>query len=91
MMTTDELPRPKPGVLFQPVEDGAILLHVEEEVYFGLNSVGARIWSLLPPTSASLSEVHGSLAEEYPDVDASTLEADVQELIESLREAGLVV
>ena len=46
------LPRPHPGVLFKTVSDGAVLLHVEEEIYFGLNDVGTRIWQLLPPTCA---------------------------------------
>ena len=38
--------------LASAVEDGAVLLHAGQEVYYGLNAVGARIWQLLPPSDS---------------------------------------
>lgn len=85
-----ELPTPHPSVLHRPVSDGAVLLHAEEEVYFGLNEVGSRIWGLLPPESPDFDALIRSLGAVYPDVDEATLRADVRELLDELRQAGLV-
>lgn len=85
------LPRPHPGVLFKTVSDGAVLLHVEEEIYFGLNEVGARIWQLLPPACACLDELCSRLAAVYTDVAPEVLRADVLDLIAQLEQNQLVV
>ena len=85
------LPRPHPAVMFREVSDGAVLLQMEEEIYFGLNAVGARIWQLLPPACTSLDDICERLESVYPDVPADQLRADVTELLEQLREAKLLV
>lgn len=85
------LPKPHPAVLFQPVPDGAILLHTEQEIYFGLNSVGVEIWQLLPPECAHVDEACEKLSSRYPDVPREELRADVVELLDGLTEQGLVV
>ncbi len=90
MSSTASLPSPHPSVLFQPVSEGAVLLHVDDEVYFGLNEVGCEIWQLLPPRSASLAELVAALGAKYPDVPEATLVADVSELLGALEKAGLV-
>jgi len=90
MTSTVTLPRPDPAVLFRPVTEGAVLLHVEDEVYFGLNEVGCRVWELLPPESSDLSDLVTALATVYPDVSEATLREDVSELLHQLRDAGLV-
>lgn len=85
------LPRPHPAVMFREVSDGAVLLQMEEEIYFGLNSVGARIWQLLPPACTSLEDMCARLGSVYPEVPAEALKADVTELLEQLREAKLLM
>lgn len=90
MTQQTDLPVPDPAVLFRPVSEGAVLLHGDDEVYFGLDEVGAHIWELLPPRSAHLDEVVEALARRYPDVDRATLRQDVADLLDELKEAGLV-
>ena len=90
MIPTATLPVPDPAVLFRPVSEGAVLLHVEDEVYFGLNEVGCRIWELLPPESSDLSDLVRALAAVYPEVSETTLRDDVAELFVKLQDAGLV-
>ncbi len=85
------LPRPHPGVLFKTVSDGAVLLHVEEEIYFGLNDVGARIWQMLPPNSTNLEDLCARLSQVYADVAPDVLRADVIELLAELEANQLVV
>lgn len=84
------LPVPDPAVIFRTLPDGAVLLHTATEVYYGLNTVGARVWELLPPATLDLDELCAQLAAEYPDADPSDIRSDVLELLVELREAGLV-
>jgi hypothetical protein len=84
------LPVPNPAVVFRTVSDGAVLLHVEHEVYFGLNAVGAEVWQLLPPHCADLDELCVQLHAHYPEARLDVLRSDVSELLAQLRENGLL-
>lgn len=83
------LPVPADDVVYSRVPDGAVLLSTEQEVYYGLNEVGARVWELLPE-SDDLDDLCGELHEEYPDGGAERIRRDVRELLGDLREHGLV-
>ena len=85
------LPRPHPSVVFKAVSEGAVLLHTESEVYFGLNHVGAQVWELVADGCDQLDTVIGKVAETYPDVSAEVIRGDVSELIKELTENGLLI
>ena len=84
------LPTRNPKVIFKALATGAVLYATEEEVYFGLNPVGVRVWELLPPAHQTLDDVCAVLASEYPEVGPEVIRADVAELIEELLKLGLV-
>lgn len=84
------LPSPVATVIFQRIDDGAVLFEPQTEVYFGLNEVGARVWLLLPPETTTVAQLCDRLASEYPDVAAATIRADVEELLAQLQTEGLV-
>ena len=84
------LPVANPVVLFQSLDEGAVLFSPETELYFGLNEVGARIWKLLPPATSSLDELVRHLAALYPEMAPDTMRRDAEQLLESLLEADLV-
>lgn len=84
------LPVPNPKVLFKSMSDGAVLFSTDNEVYFGLNSVGARVWELLPPVCATFDELCTRLAAEYPEVARNIIETDVKELLSDLSSHNLV-
>lgn len=85
------LPRPDPDVVYCDVEDGAVLLSTTGEVYYGLNRVGARIWTMLAPAHSSVEELCATLSREYPEVDPAVLRADLMDLLDDLAANGLVV
>lgn len=87
----EQLPSVGPHVVFRRVDGGAVLLSMTEEVYFGLNAVGARVWELLPPECATVESLCDRLSEEYPDADASRVRADVTELLAELVRQRLVI
>lgn len=84
------LPRPHPAVVFNSVSEGAVLLHTESEVYFGLNRVGAEVWELLPSCDG-VDELCERVGDRYPDATAEQIRNDVVELLDVLEEADLVV
>ncbi len=84
------LPTPNPSVVFCEVEDGAVLLSTEAEVYYGLNQVGARVWALLPPTETTLEGLCLRLSQEYPEVSLELLRTDVTALLQDLVQSDLL-
>lgn len=87
-LTLAQRARPSEDVLFQEVGGEAVLLDLSSECYFGLDSVGTRIWGLLTENS-SLQRAFDLLIDEY-DVDPDRLEADLLNLIARMAKAGLV-
>jgi len=77
------------GVIFQRVSDGAILLSTEDEIYFGLNEVGAEIWQRLEE-DRSLEAICAELRDRYPEVDEARIRSDVEDLLRELSREGLV-
>ena len=81
--------RPTAEVLLQTMPDGqAVLLHMGNEVYFGLDAVGARMWETLS-TEGDIGAAAAHLLDEY-DIDATTLHTDLEQLASELVAAGLL-
>jgi hypothetical protein len=85
------LPVAHPAVIFRALAEGGVIFSTVDEVYFGLNTVGARVWELLPPTSTTLDELIATVAADYPEVDPAMIRGDVVELLAELEQHGLVV
>jgi hypothetical protein len=77
-----------PEVMCRTVGDEAVLLNSKKQCYFGLDSVGVRMWFVLIE-SRSIQAAFESLLAEY-DATASQLHKDLEAFIESLLEQGLV-
>jgi hypothetical protein len=84
------LPAANPRVIYRSLPDGAVLFSTADEVYFGLNTVAARVWELLPPVSRSLDELLDHLGRQYPEVSPDVLRDDVRSLLAELAGHGLV-
>ena len=76
------------NVLFQGVDDEIVLLDLESGQYFGLNEVGARIWSLFQE-GLTVSAVLGALLKEY-DVSEEQMKSDIQKFLDHLLTLSLV-
>ena len=75
-------------VMFQNVNDEAVLLDLASEHYFGLDEVGTRIWTLLSEQKAA-GQIVDELLQEF-EVERADLEGDVHELLSQLLDAGLI-
>ena len=70
------------NVLFRQLEDESVLLHLNKEIYYGLDDVGTRMWQLLAQ-SETIQAAFEALSEEY-DIEADVLQRDLTGLIENL-------
>ena len=81
--------KPSSDVVVQELSDGdGVLLHLRSEQYFGLDSVGMRMWSVLGSTPR-LADAYEQLLAEY-DVQPATLEQDLKAFVERLIERELL-
>ena len=71
-----------------PLGDESAILNLKNTVYYGLNSVGARVWELLRQPR-SVGEIRDALLEEY-EVEGERCERDLLDLLEEMRSEGLV-
>jgi len=74
--------------LFQEIENEMVILDLAKEQYYGLDDVGARMWHLLSEHGDTTVVV--KQLQSYYDTDELTLSRDLAQLIDKLRQAGLV-
>ncbi|HVB97764.1 MAG TPA: PqqD family protein [Candidatus Dormibacteraeota bacterium] len=77
-----------PHVLLQQVGEESVLLDLKTETYFGLDSVGTRMWEALTK-AATVDAAYREVLATY-EVDPTRLRQDMEALIEKLIEKGLL-
>jgi Coenzyme PQQ synthesis protein D (PqqD) len=70
------------------LEGEAVILSLADGVYYGLDPVGARVWSLLEQPR-TVAELRDAVVAEWA-VDAPTAERDLLALLAEMAERGLV-
>ena len=70
------------------IDDGVVILDLENGVYFGMEGVASRVWALLEDPQ-SVEAIEGTLLGEY-DVDPGVCHDEVMRLISGLLAEGLV-
>jgi hypothetical protein len=71
-----------------PLGEESAILNLKNSVYYGMNPVGARVWTLLQQPR-SVVELRDTLVDEY-EVAADKCERELLELLEKMRIEGLV-
>lgn len=80
--------QPTAGQVYAELGGELAILNSKTGVYFGLDPVGARVWSLILEFK-SVGEIRTILLEEY-EVTAAQLDADLQTLFSDLAEKELI-
>jgi hypothetical protein len=75
-------------VVFKEIDGEAVLLDLKRGTYFGLDSVGTRIWQTLVEHGCARPAI-ASLLEEF-DVRPDALESDIIRLLGELRTNDLI-
>ena len=66
----------------------AAILNLDTGIYYGLDPVGARIWSLIE-TPRSVAAIRDAILQEF-DVESERCEKDIFALLEKLLAEGLI-
>jgi hypothetical protein len=69
-------------------EGDTAILNLKDGVYYGLNSVGSRVWNLIQ-SPKSVMELRDILLAEY-DVDAEVCTREIITLLENLSSKNLI-
>lgn len=80
--------RPTPGQVYADLAGELAILDSKTGVYYGLDPVGARIWSLILEFK-SVGEIRSILLEEY-EVEPAQLEGDMAHLLNDLHLKALI-
>jgi Coenzyme PQQ synthesis protein D (PqqD) len=76
------------GQISSDLAGESVILNLQSGVYYGLNEVGAHIWSVLQqPTT--FPEIRSTVLEAY-DVDPEVCDRDILSLLQDLQTVGLV-
>ena len=75
-------------VEFRRLGDRMVLVHLETNQVYELNSTGARVWELLE-AGAQDDEILDRLTEEF-EGEPEQLRQDVDDLLRELKSAGLI-
>jgi hypothetical protein len=78
-----------PSVVFRELDGETVLLNLDSGVYFGLDAVGTRVWTLLLEHGTT-GPVCERMEQEY-DVEPEALERDVHRLVRELHQKGLIL
>lgn len=91
MSVSDESARLRqaPDVVACSLESGNALLDLTSSNYYSLNGSAAMIWEWID-SGATIAELVERMLETY-DVDRETCVADIQSIVASFEQAGLVV
>jgi len=76
-------------VAWRVLDDEAVLIHLQNSDYFGLNAAGAWVWSRLAEHPRTAEQVAGLLAVQC-GIRAEQASADVATFLEQLRRADLL-
>jgi hypothetical protein len=85
------LPRPRPSVIYQALPDCGILYCAEQELYFGLNRVGACVWEHLAPACATLDDLARAVAAQFANTSVERVRDDAAQLIQQLHGRALLI
>ncbi len=90
MTSENAIIRIAPDQVSCAVDGEVVILSTRNGTYYGLNSVGAKVWSRLTTDACSLRELCATIENEY-DIAVAECEKDVRALVDELESAGLVV
>ena len=77
-----------PDVLFQRLENDAVLLHMKTDRFYNLNRTGTRFWELLSE-GHDLVHIQEQMLREF-DVEPAALEQEIKDMIVSLQKEDLI-
>mgnify|MGYP006281803067 FL=1 len=88
-ITDETIVKRNPEMLASEIDGEKVMMSMDKGEYFGLNTVGSRIWELIEE-EIEVNDLIGKMLEEF-DVESSACKEDVIGFLNELNEKGLIV
>lgn len=79
-----------PSVTYTQIDDGIVVLNIENGQYYGLNSTASYIYELLDKEPRTMEGLISDMVKEY-DVAEDILRKDISAVIDTMKERGIVL
>lgn len=79
-----------PDVAFTQIDDDLVMMGSEDGLFYGVNSVGTEIWSLLEFKTLSLSDICSEIQQNYDVTEEQCLE-DSKQFITAMVEKKMLI
>ena len=79
-----------PDIVYTQIDDDLVMIGPEDSLFYGINSVGTKIWSLLESETLPLHAICERIQQDY-DVTAPICIEDTIRFIESMVAQKIVV
>ena len=87
-ISTESIVNQIEDIIASDIDDEVVMMSVEKGQYYGLDSIGSRVWELIGKP-IKVSELIDALLLKY-DVDRETCERDVLAFLEKLHADGIL-
>lgn len=81
---------PHPALASEVVDGEAVILQLDEGIYYGLDAIGTQTWQRLS-TGDSLASAVSACVAQFPSESPQRIEADLLALVHSLLESHLLL
>lgn len=89
MISSSSVVTATPDQVSADLSGEAVILHLKDGVYYGLDPIGARIWKLVEESPRTVAEIRDALLDAY-DVTPQACEQAIVDLMGQLAQHGLV-
>ena len=79
-----------PEVVFTQIDNEIVLVGPKDDLFYGVNEMGAAIWRLLDSSDLSCREIFEHIKHDY-EIDESTCISDIMRFIGSMLEQNIVI
>lgn len=79
-----------PDVAFTQIDDDIVMMGPKDSLFYGVNSVGTAIWSLLESKTLTLKDICKQIQQDYEVTETQCVE-DITRFVESMVEQHMLV
>lgn len=89
LVLTSKISR-NPDVAFTQIDDDLVIMGPEDSLFYGVNAVGTKIWTLLEFNTLTLNEICEQIQHDFAVTEAQCIE-DSMQFVNAMVEQNMLV
>jgi len=81
----------EPYSLSVDMDGEMVAMNTDENTFFGINDLGAYIWSVIEHQALSFDALLSQLCGHYPEIDAQKIKKDMNVFLLACQDAGVLL